>query len=352
MKRIITSLFLSILLISCGGSDSSSDKSESNPIDIVKTTTGLVELGPVINSQVQILTLEGNLLLETTTDEKGNFKVEVNKLKEKVDTEYPSISLVKVVSTGGTDIDPNDDGVIVEAEKKQVNGSVTSIVPLSIILNEDGYSTNLLTSFFTELLQGKQNLTQSEIEYLAKTLLVSDIDLDNKITIRDLLFYSMKEHDSSLETELRDKVLSSIHSGSSEEIINYISNVAYDYTPIEPEIETNNGSYTVNLIPIFRDSHFLYSINPDIDYVFEEYNSTLTLFDNDTLYYKECTEEGYCYKTNKIFFKDGTFLLNTPIKEYEAKSLTEGGLDDYWKTIQAKEKELADIEEELARLKG
>ena len=130
MKRaLLLTVVCFVVFPGCGGGGD--DGSDSGEVKIINPV-GQVELGPVTGASVSIQALDGYTLYNTITDKNGEFVVDTNELKNTIDRYGSNLEYVKVVSIGGIDTDPNDDGNKDQDEAIEVNGKVTGILPLGV----------------------------------------------------------------------------------------------------------------------------------------------------------------------------------------------------------------------------
>lgn len=110
MKKVLNVgvVCLALLLTSCGGGGGSSPTQPPTPT--VLLTTHSIQLGPIVGASVTIYKSDcKSPVYQTTTDNNGNYNIIVAQLMSALGTTIPEMLCVE--SVGGTDVDPNDDGI-------------------------------------------------------------------------------------------------------------------------------------------------------------------------------------------------------------------------------------------------
>ncbi len=335
MNKLLVTMALSIFISSCGGGGGESG--ENNPPPQTTQSSGGVELGPVKGASVAIQALDGYTLVTSITDNSGFFKIDIDELKSAVDSYGSNLKFVKIISTGGIDIDPDDDGVIVESEQIEVKGNVKGIIPLNTLYQSKDYRINFISTALVDILGSEQNVSDEQISYIIKRLGISDINEDGKIDIDDITSYRMSEHNSTAETDLRDGFLEYIHDGNTESRKLFIEDLKYDVGFSRPLITKKDGYYEVNLSKTNKDNTMYYGIVADENHPSyqEYYGQPLSLNYGTAIFYQECSDDYGCYKLQKIFFYAEKYYLDY---DYEP-------INDNYDEVQKQVKELDDMRE-------
>jgi hypothetical protein len=310
MNKLLIVAGFSCFLTACGGG---SDSDTTPPPDVVtpptiSSTLGQVELGPVKNATISIQDLEGNTLVVSTTNDQGEFKIDIEELKKAVSSSTNTIEIVKIVSVGGIDTDPDDDGLFVINEEKSVQGTVSGFVPLKTIYEKNGYKINLISTFISDLLKNSESVTLDQILYIANTIGVQDIDNDGQITIEDIIFYDMSQNETLIESELREQYLNYIHSGNDSEKQAYLVDKEFTDSLTKLEVTENSSDYKVKFSKINSNSVIKYAVvsNPDVVNYSENHGEDITVNYNNILLFQECIEE-YCNKLQHAYFLKGEY---------------------------------------------
>ena len=298
-----------IITLGCGGGDGKTENAIITPEEPVTTqpsanSSGTIELGPVKGATVSIQALDGYTLATAITDNNGYFSVNADDLKSSIDGYNAELKFVKVVSTGGIDTDPNDDGIIVENEQIEVKGNVSGIVPLATLYETGSYRINFISTAIMTILEDITEISDEQLAYIIKRLGVPDINQDGKINIDDLTAYNISEDSYLAETSLREGFLEYIHSGNKETQKLFIEELKYEVGFTRPLVTKYNAYYAVSLSKTHTENTIYYGIaidqnNPS----FEQYGGEeLTLNYDTAIFYQECSESYGCYKLQKIFF--------------------------------------------------
>ena len=304
--------------ISCGsggGGDDGDGNNESSEED----KAGKVELGPVKGASVAIQALDGFTLYTAITDNNGKFSTDTDKLKSAIDSYSSDLKFVKIVSTGGIDTDPDDDGKIIESEQKEVKGNVSGIVPINTIYSVNEYRINLISTAIMKILDGKQDVSEEQVGYIAERLGVPDVNSDGKIDINDVILYSMKDNDSIAESSLRDGFLEYVYNGDDEAQKLYAQNLKYEAGFAKPLVTRHDGYYIVNLSKTDKNNKIYYWVIVDHNRPgFEVYSGEeLVLNYNTAIFYQECSETHGCYGLQKIFFYANSYYLDYDFERIE-----------------------------------
>ena len=334
------------------------DNTDNTPPIVKKTTTGVIELGKIEGGAVTIEALDGYVLMTLSdTGKSGEITIDIEELKSKVSDYDSSIKLVKIISTGGVDTDPNDDGIIIESEKKEVYSSIEAILPLTLLYSTDGYHVNFMTSFVADILKdiSTEDIDKEYLDFLVNELGMYDVNQDGKITVEDIIYYDMVNNDSDLEAELRTTYLETFHTNSSsetnvqEDIVQ--EDIVNDYKKYiglsKVKVDFSNNQFSVKIIKSNKNNKILYGVSSTINELeLEEYsNIEFTVENDDVLMFIECISDDECYHEQKVYFLDNKFYYNNApekIPESNFLSLVE--------SIQNRDKKIKELEEEIKEL--
>ena len=276
-------------------------------------TTGVLELGRTKDASVQISALDGHILMTLNrSEDNGIIRIDTVQLKQEVQSYDSTIKLVKIISMGGIDTDPNDDGITIDSEQKVVNGSISAIIPLEIIYKTNAYRINFITTAISSILADKINITEENIIHISKELGVEDINNDNTITMYDLYYYDMVENESKAESYLRTNYLDNIHNNDVKKLTTFVSNMKNTKSFIKPIITLNNSVLKVKFENLPRDGYIRYSLKEgenDLNYI-NYYNEEINVPENNVLYFQECTLDNICYKKQKVLFDGVDYFID------------------------------------------
>ncbi len=301
--RILFGLALALILMlivinACkGDSDSGSD----DPVDSSpKKATGLVELGTVVGASVRIETRQGAFLFEAQTNREGKYQIDLDEIKEKIkeieDQKGSAVNYVHIVTTGGTDMDPNDDGVAEEGESKKVLGSVSAIVPVTALKENERINANLLTTYIDEMLVDVETIDENLLNEAAERLQVGDANQDGTIDYRDAIQYKMTENESIAESELRARVLEHIHKGEKDKIKETVREERRRKNFLRINSLKQGNKLRVWIKGIGKGRTVRYAIDRiESEQLANNYNrESFLLGKNSFLGYKECFSDGTC----------------------------------------------------------
>jgi len=358
VKRSYLIIILLFVFISCGGSGGSNGSSTPTPEPETKNVSqGIIELGKVENGEVQIETLDGYVLLNIeNTNSQGEIKIDIKALKLAVNNYNSSLKLVKIISYGGIDTDPNDDGTVVENEKKEIYSNVEAILPLEFIYNTNGYHISFLTTFVSKLLQETEteNIDKEYLDFLVKELDMHDVNKDGKIDIKDIVYYDMVQNNSALEAELREKYLQTFHSSksSSAEEDKILEDYKKYLSLAKVKVQFTNNQFNVKIIKSNKNNNIFYGISTNAldPKSLEIYNNNeLTINNNSRLVYQEClSNEGNtqeeCYRSERIYFVNNQYHYNA-IPE----TIQDDNFLDLIDTIKNRDKRIKELENEISQ---
>ncbi len=346
MKMYIL-IFIGLLFYGC-----SQDKEGTSNLPVTEKafTTGTVELGKIKGAEVYVKTLNGHTLnVLENTDSNGTIKIDINHLKAQIESYDPSIKLVKIVSIGGTDTDPNDDGKVIESENKHVYKNVKAIVPVDLIYSGNGYHINLLTSMVAELIENaeQEDIDNEYLDFLVKELDIHDVDKDGNITIKDIIYYDMVKNDSNLESELRASFLDTFHNVATENRKNIIKNYKKYIGFGRVKSTYQNGDFSVKIIKSNKYNKILYGISSNaIEPKLSEYTGdTVYIKNSHMLMFVECTSYNECYQAQKVYFKDRKYYYG-----YLPENIPSSNYLNKIDTIKDKQKEIDNIRKEIEDL--
>jgi len=345
MYKFIIILLSGYILSGCGeGGSSESTSSNSNAETSINTDTianALVELGPVSGANVIIKALDGYELATYTTDNKGSYSINIQELKESINNYNSDMKFVRIISYGGVDTDVDDDGT---HKQKLVQGNVSGIIPLSKLLQSKEQRINLITTAIDKLIADTLNITEEQIIKIAEELGISDINGDNNITIDDIIYYRMAEHESSAEAELRAFFLATIHDSNTTEMNNIIEGIKYRFNIIRPNIKLESKNALISFNATSLNNYIQYGVKDSTDIKFKKYyiGEEITLHNLDVLFFQECNLVKNCSKIQKIYFNGSKFFVDY-LKKPSSNIFNKSTI----KTFQDKKKQL---EEELRLL--
>jgi len=359
--QVLIVIVFGVLMI-LGSSPDKDEKSSNNiqQIDNIQQieqksfTTGIIELGKIEGGEVTIETLDNYVLMTLSdTDKDGAIKIDIDELKSAVKNHDSSIKLVKIISIGGIDTDPNDDGVIIESEKKKVYSSVEAIIPLDLIYTTNGYRINFITSLLSDILNDvkKEDIDKEYLDFLVSELGIYDVNRDGNITVEDIIYYDMVNNNSRLESELRATYLDTFHTDSPDtESIQ--SNIADDYKKYiglaKVKVEFSNNQFSVKIIKSNKNNKVLYGISLNsLEPKLEIYNNEDLLVDNNSmLMLVECVTDDECYQEQKVYFINNKYYYNAIVEEAPKSNFL-----DLIESIEKRDKKINDIKKEIEDLK-
>lgn len=279
------------------------------------------QLGYLADSTVEIKTIdESQLLYSTKTDSAGNYVIEKELLQEAVNnmSSMPECLLVEVY--GGNDIDPDDDGQIVEDEKIPLLGKAKGVYKTTDLLNNDGLSTNLLTTGIVDIyLKSNRCIDDDLMQVVDNDLGLTDIDQDGKITINDITTYDMVAHASPTESYLRRRYLEHIHSNNTEASEHFIESYKQDNDSIQVVAGEEDGNFYVQFYPSEESNRVLFGINVGFEAqltenIFEQKNY---LNIGDVVSLKECKFQdiSVCYKRQIVYYDGSKIYPYIPLQK-------------------------------------
>ena len=317
----------------CKGLNSGTDSSCSatRKEEIVTTpetftfkSENFIELGLLSNTIVTITTIDlTHEFYQTTTDELGLYTVDRDTLQQDILNilgELPEYLLVS--ATGGVDIDPNDDGIIIENEKTPLLGTVRSIIKTQKLLDEDNLSVNLISTAIADLLKDT-DVTDQKLTVLTKSLGMTDINNDGKIDIGDVHEYSMLKNDSQAEEKLRKEYLTTLHENDVNASENALKKLKKEEFIIDVESEIIANTAYISFITTDNDLLIFYGKNiKKDDALSDTFSSPISLEVNQYIAYQACYENQGCGNLNLISFNGKNVEL------YIAKELESSMYDD------------------------
>ena len=289
--------------------------------------SGKLELGPIRNADVEFRILKNNIILDSTiTDDTGNFKINISLLRsELLKHGYTDNTPIYIYGYDGTDIDPNDDGVLITDEEKELNGYVKGIFNIEQIKNKNKIKINLLSTYITDKIQtdGQENLTQAYIDAKSKKILKDfdfvDYDKNGKVDINDVFVYDMKDDDSIFEATLRQDYLSTLHIGKEENISATIKDLSDGISEVlftTKELETNYA--LVNLVSNSFIKIEKECLNNTLNKsVFMRKNMDLKIEKDCTVAYYVCQSESNCSNKYEVYSYNNKEEGVLPYKKYK-----------------------------------
>ncbi|MBA5247916.1 MAG: hypothetical protein FE834_00035 [Gammaproteobacteria bacterium] len=302
--QFFLSIAVVLFLTSCGGGGSSPDSNQNNEDEITSNISGLsVNLGYISGATVKIKTLDNNayVIYETITDSDGFFNVDENKLKKNINSLGYIPNLILIEANDGIDMDPDDDGIIDLNNTIPVKGVVRSVVTYNELISGN-ISTNLLTTAIYEMLSdiNIDNLETGDLDFLSIKIGMTDINNDGVIDRKDTYQYNMVSHESKAESNLRLRLLSSIHNNDTESIRLFVESEKLKNGLAIYKESINNEIANVDIKPIAKNNKIKYSYN-STNLLSESYNLSISLYKGDYLTYQECFDLE-CYKRQTIYF--------------------------------------------------
>lgn len=298
--------------LGCGSSSSPVDTTTNEIIDDIKLSQGTVQLGFIEGSTVSINSLDGHTFIDNIiTNSKGEYSVNQFELKQAIEDYNPSLKMLLIISDGGIDTDPDDDGIVVEDEKKEVQGQVKSIVPLDKFLDEKVQSVNLITTAIADIIGNVSDVSEEHILHIAETLGVEDITGDGKLTLDDLVYYQMAGHESKAESYLRTNFLDDIHNNNYENIKKFIREIKISQSIIFPIISHTASNLSVKFSDLPSDNVIIYGLKEDLTEVsYVSYNGEeINIPKNNALYFLECSDTE-CFKRQKVLYDGKNYFLD------------------------------------------
>jgi len=352
--KIKNILLTSLIIGSFLGCGSSSTTTNNEITDDKKISKGTVQLGFTEGAIVSINSLDGHTFIDNViTNSKGEYSVNQFELKKAIADYNPSLKMLLIISDGGTDTDPNDDGVIVEEEKKEVQGQVKSIVPLEKFLDEKVQSVNLITTAIADIIGDVSEVTENKILQIAEALGVEDITGDGQIKIDDLIYYQMAEHESKAESYLRANFLDDIHNNNYENIKKFIRKIKMTQSIISPIIQHDNNGLTVKFSDLSSSNHIRYGIKEDsTDVSYTSYSGEeIDVPTNSALHFQECTESNECFKLQKVLYDGKNYFLDYLNYETVSNFFTnEAHLLSLKNNLTTKEESINNLSDEIREL--
>ena len=294
-----------------GGTNSTSN-GETNPPNNVEIDSilGNVELGAVKDASVTIYTLdESYALYSTTTDEYGQYKINIQELKDELNGLSSTPKYLKIVALGGTDIDPNDDGKIESSKFIEVKGKVVGLVSTQSLLEKGTVNINLISTVLAELLAKQETLDEETINNVLVQLNMEDINQDGKVTLEDVVSYRMVENDTATEESLRLQYLRYIHAGKENLQKQYVELLQDDTSFVTVKVtKLEDDKISVKFKPLNKSNTIRYAtsnIDDSKDLPNVDSEGSYVLSNGTMIIYQECQSNGVCYKREKIYNNAG-----------------------------------------------
>lgn len=307
-------------LTSCG--DSSDEKnpiSDSStppsPVTSDKISSGVVQLGLVKGASITIHPFQkdytDHTLFQTTSDAEGSFTVNITKLIENIDKNSLKSEYLLMVSSGGVDTDPDDDGISIKDENKNVSGKVFGLIKRENVIETEKFNINLISSALVDYFLGQDAITDGEIEFFLQGVGFGDQNGDGQVRLSDVRKYDLVIDDSTVESILRTLYLEYIHSGDDEMRKFAISSISESKNIFRVKtIEKSTSSIQIEIYPKKTDGYISYyysdSTNLLIDGAIDEYIS-VSISKNKSVYFRECVKVSNCSNYEMIFY-DGDKL--------------------------------------------
>lgn len=308
-------ILLSLLLTACGGSSSSTIVNVNPPIiSDLGSTKVIVELGRVASASVKLFTNNQELAV-FQTDAKGEYTLKRSSIKSSIDgfgmknTDY-----IYIVSTGGTDIDPNDDGVTTDGEAISVQGSVKGLISVQDFMAEGEVRINLISTAIVNII-GRDNFSEINEEVLArvaKEIGVSDINKDGHITNKDVYQYDMVTHVSRAENLLKYNGFDSyIHDGDLALQSKTIDTIKSNINTGIYKTKTTNKTSVVSLFTLDSTREIQFAKNKKSKNGSPYHGEEISLEADQFIAYRECkkNDSDKCKEEQVIYFT-GTEILD------------------------------------------
>ncbi|MEK0160813.1 hypothetical protein WLQ65_16975 [Pseudoalteromonas piscicida] len=308
-----------MVLTSCGGSsdenNSISDSSTPPPVTSDKISSGVVQLGPVKGASITIHPFQQNYtdhtLFQTISTEDGSFSVNITKILESLEANSLESEYLLIVSSGGVDTDPDDDGISIEAENKNVSGKVFGLIKRENVSETEKFNINLISSALVDYFLGQDAITDGEIEFFLQGVGFGDQNGDGQVQLSDVRKYDLVIDDSTVESTLRTLYLEYIHSGEDDMRQLAISNISESKKIFRVKtIEKSTSLIQIEIYPKKTDSYISYyysdSTNLLIDGAINEY-IPISISKNKSIYFRECVDASNCSNYEMIFY-DGDKL--------------------------------------------
>ena len=355
-----------IFLPGCGGGGGGKSTTSST----LGSATNIAELGLIENADIEISTIEGDLLYEETTNSGGEYILDKDKLEAEAKKHSYDVTFLQITSTGGVDTDPDDDGNIVEDEKKDVNGLVKGIISYSDLIDNDGVRTNLITTAIADtIFESEIEISDDSLNKVANELGIEDTNSDGVINNKDSFVYDVVKDDSEVEGKLRSNgYLDSIHDGDETTRTEIVQAMESSMEPVTFQQTENNSSSSITLKPLNSKNFILYQVNRDANETLTEnyshsiYNDENVIVEQgQTLYVQECKDIENCYEEQVLYNGGGSLQTNISVDsdteaysepvevanlrtELEAEIVKNDGLD----SVETLESELDQLKNERA----
>ena len=324
IKRFSIKFSALLLLVSfvslpgCGGGGGGGNTTSST----LGTATNISELGLIEGADINISTIDGDSLYEATTNQDGEYILDKDEFKSEVDKLGYEVKFLLITSTGGEDTDPDDDGEIIDSEKKDVNGLVKGIISYSDLIDNDGVRTNLLTTSIADIIiDGEIEISEDNLNRVVSELGVEDTNSDGVIDNEDSFVYDIVNNDSEIEEKLRGNgYLDSIHNGDEIARTEIVQAMDSSMEPVTFQQTDSSSSSSITLKPLNSKNLILYHVDRDANETLTEnyshsiYNDEIIAVEQgQTLYVQECKDIENCYEEQVLYNGGETLQANISV---------------------------------------
>lgn len=248
-------------LCACGGGGGSSPSSSSSP-PTVTSSSGKVLLGPVINADIALYeysSLDTSPIYTTTTLDNDDFSLAGN--FDIPNDIYEADTLYLLVSSGGDDIDFDDNGER-DTTPTSVGGDLHMLITGSQIADEQ-WKVNLLTELAYQQVKGllitgaTQESIVEQLDIIAAQLISEDINDDGLINSNDIQAFNpvLDLSRIALSDAQYQSSLNAVHLGSDI------------FSESQKSLTTNFQEITLpiysNVLDIYRDDEALFLATTD-----------------------------------------------------------------------------------------
>ncbi len=377
IREILATIIAVVFLAGCGGGSDEEKSSPSppppsppDPPPSPVWSGGNITLGPVKDATVNIYPFQSNYkdysLFQTTSDNNGKISVDVSVIEQKISDYGLSPQYLLIVSHGGIDTDPNDDGLSVASEFKTVSSNVFGLAHAANLSSLTKFNVNLISSAMVDFFLGQNELEKEEIETFLTSLGFTDQDNNGVINLDDVIHYDMIQDESTVEDTLRTLYLDYIHSGDQvmqELVLTNLTERKGVYrikTPFQNEHRIDIEIYPKHdqgqLEYYYADNSSSVIKNEDTRYI------TISLNTGEGIYFRECLEDN-CGKYELMYYdgsriKKGSIPLQSVSHGYEDEAAMErvrtgfmSAVDDYVRYDELKPRWASDmktLEEQLS----
>ena len=323
-----------------------------------KEAVGRVELGTIVGASVRIETRPGDFLFRTQTDQEGKYKINLEEIERRIKEiekqKGTTVNFVHIVATGGTDINPNDDETIEDGEAIKVQGSVSAVVPLTVLKGGGQINVNLLTTYIDEMLVDVGQISDGLLDEAAETLQTGDSNGDGIVDYKDAISYRMAENESLAEANLRAEVLDYIHQGEKDKLKTAVREKRKRKTFLRVVGRRQGDRMSVWINGIGKSSTVRHAMNKiDPEQLVDRYDrQSFLLKKGDFLGYRECFSDGTCSQPFVHYFEGQNSYGYFPEYIMESKETLERKLQEARKRREAVRTRRAELASQIKALKS